>query len=260
VSSVGLGLARDLAGDARAALAKGLDPIAERDAKDRAAANALTFRECAARYAKANKAGWRDAKHAAQWETTLKKYVYAVVGDSQVAIGDMPVSNVGVGEVTKVLNPIWSTKTETASRVRGRVETVLDWAKAHGYRTGENPARWRGHLDKLLPARSKVRRVRHHPALPYGELPAFMVDLRTREGLAAIALEYPPVHPHGRPSAVAGPCYAKAEYMFDIVRKTISPRSIRPALAWLPARKTPGCFQPGALLELLSDNRDQKLR
>jgi hypothetical protein len=190
VSSVGLGLARDLAGDARAALAKGLDPIAERDAKDRAAANALTFRECAARYAKANKAGWRDAKHAAQWETTLKKYVYAVVGDSQVAIGDMPVSNVGVGEVTRVLNPIWSTKTETASRVRGRVETVLDWAKAHGYRTGENPARWRGHLDKLLPARSKVRRVRHHPALPYGELPAFMVDLRTREGLAAIALEY----------------------------------------------------------------------
>jgi integrase len=190
VSSVGLGLARDLAEDARAALARGLDPIAERDAKHRAAANALTFQECAARYVKANKAGWRNAKHAAQWEATLKKYVYPVVGDSQVAVGDMPVTNVGVGEVTKILNPIWSAKTETASRVRGRVETVLDWAKAHGYRTGENPARWRGHLDKLLPARSKVRRVRHHPALPYSELPAFMVDLRTREGLAAIALEY----------------------------------------------------------------------
>jgi hypothetical protein len=106
-ATVSLGLARQLAGNARAALTRGLDPIAEREAKDLAAANSLTFRECAARYIKANKAGWRNAKHAAQWEATLAKYVYPVVGDSQVAIGDMPVANVGVGDVTKILNPIW---------------------------------------------------------------------------------------------------------------------------------------------------------
>jgi len=201
--TISLGKARDLADDARAALAKRLDPIAEREAKDRAAANSLTFRECAARYIKANKAGWRNAKHAAQWESTLTKYVYPVLGSSQVAIGDMPVANVGVEEITKVLNPIWSVKTETASRVRGRVETVLDWAKAHGYRTGENPARWRGHLDKLLPARSKVRRVRHHPALPYGEIAGFMTDLRGQDGIAAQALEFT-ILTTARTSAVTG--------------------------------------------------------
>jgi integrase len=189
-STVKLAVARSLADDARAMLAKGLDPITERNAKNRAAANALTFRECAALYISANRAGWRNDKHAKQWEATLKRYVYSVANDSQMLIGDMPVGSVGVSEVTKILNPIWSTKTETASRVRGRIETVLDWAKANEYRTGENPARWRGHLDKVLPARSKVRRVRHHPALPYGQVPAFMVDLRNRTGMGALALEF----------------------------------------------------------------------
>lgn len=189
-STVSLALARTLAGNARAVLSKGLDPIAEREARDRAAASALTFRECAERYIEANRSGWRNAKHAAQWAATLERYVYPVLGESQAPIGGLPVGAVGVGDVTRILNPIWGTKTETASRVRGRIETVLDWAKANEYRTGENPARWRGHLDKLLPARSKVRRVRHHPALPYRDLPAFMVDLRAREGVAALALEF----------------------------------------------------------------------
>jgi integrase len=90
----------------------------------------------------------------------------------------------------KAVEPIWSVKSETASRVRGRIESVLDWATARGYRKGDNPARWKGHLDHLLPARAKVQRVEHHPALPYRELGAFMVDLRQREGLAARALEF----------------------------------------------------------------------
>jgi integrase len=217
VSTVGLALARDLAGNARALLAKGLDPIAERDAKAQADANALTFRECAKRYIAANKSGWKNAKHAAQWEATLELYVYPVPGEAGIEVGDMPVSAVGVGDVTRILNPIWASKTETASRVRGRVETVLDWAKANEYRTGENPARWRGHLDKLLPARSKVRRVRHHPALPYADLPAFMVDLRGRPGVAALALEFT-ILAAARTGAVTGATLGE----FDLTEKVWS--------------------------------------
>ena len=104
---------------------------------------------------------------------------------------------IDTGLVLKVLEPIWTTKPETAGRVRGRIESILDWAKVRGYRDGENPARWRGHLDKLLPARSKVRRVEHHAALPYAELPGFLVALREQEGIAARALEF--TDPHGRP-------------------------------------------------------------
>jgi integrase len=104
--------------------------------------------------------------------------------------GEIAVADVDTGMVLKALEPIWATKPETASRVRGRIEAVLDWSKARGYREGENPARWRGHLDKLLPARRKVRKVEHHAALAYAELPAFMADLRQREGIGARALEF----------------------------------------------------------------------
>jgi hypothetical protein len=105
--------------------------------------------------------------------------------------GEIAVADVDTGMVLKALEPIWATKPETASRVRGRIEAVLDWSKARGYREGENPARWRGHLDKLLPARRKVRKVEHHAALPYVELPAFMADLRQREGMAPGRLSSP---------------------------------------------------------------------
>jgi integrase len=105
-------------------------------------------------------------------------------------IGKLPVNEIDVRHVTKILEPLWATTTETASRVRGRIERVLDWAKVRGYRTGENPARWRGHLDQLLPRRSKVRRVQHHPALPYSDMTAFMGKLRQRPGMAALALEF----------------------------------------------------------------------
>lgn len=158
----------------------GHDPIAARQASR---AKALSFRECAEAYIRAHEPSWRNPKHAAQWPATLGTYVYP-------AFGDLPVQAVDVGLVMKAVEPIWTTKPETASRVRGRIESVLDWATARGFRTGENPARWRGHLENLLPARSKVRRVEHHAALPYLEIGAFMVELRQREGMAARALEF----------------------------------------------------------------------
>jgi integrase len=185
---VGLREAREHALQQRRLLRlEGIDPIAKRRAARQAAiieaASAMTFKSCAEAYIAAHKAGWKNPKHAAQWPSTLQTYVYPI-------FGDLPVQAVDVGLVTKAIEPIWSTKPETASRVRGRIESVLDWATVRGYREGENPARWRGHLEKLLPARRKVAAVEHHAALPYPELPTFMGDLRLREGLAARALEF----------------------------------------------------------------------
>jgi integrase len=119
----------------------------------------------------------------AQWPATLTKYAYPI-------IGDLPLQLIDITVVMKVVEPIWSEKPETANRLRGRIETVLNWATVRGYRQGENPARWRGHLDKLLPARSKVRKTRHHSALPYAALPEFMAKLREQDGIAAQALEF----------------------------------------------------------------------
>src|SRR5262249_983381 len=147
------------------------------------AAKAISFTECAARYIASHRAGWRNPKHAAQWEATLATYAEPVTGH-------LSVQDIDIALVLKVLEPIWRAKPETAGRVRARMETILDGAKARGYRAGENPARWRGHLDKLLPARSKVRRVEHHAALPYAELPGFLAGLREQEGIAARALEF----------------------------------------------------------------------
>lgn len=143
----------------------------------------MTFKDAAERYIAAHRAGWRNAKHAAQWGATLKAYAEPIIGESSV-------QTIDVGLVLKLLEPIWSKKPETASRVRGRIESILDWATARGLRRGENPARWRGHLDKLLPARGKVCKVRHHAALPYAELPGFLAQLRERESVAARALEF----------------------------------------------------------------------
>jgi integrase len=144
---------------------------------------ALTFRACTEQYIAAHGTSWRNAKHAAQWRTTVKTYAEPV-------IGSLPVQNVATEQVVKIIEPLWATKPETASRLRGRIEAVLDWATARGYRQGDNPAKWRGHLDKLLPARAKVRKVKHHAALPYKELPAFMASLRRQEGVSARALEF----------------------------------------------------------------------
>ncbi len=179
--------ARERARECRKLLSDGIDPIEQRKAKlagERlAAATAMTFRQCAEAYIAAHKASWKNRVHAAQWPSTLASYAYPF-------FGDLPVQAVDVGLVTKALEPIWHDKPETASRVRGRIESVLDWAKARDYREGDNPARWRGHLDKLLPPPAKVRKVVHHPALPYDDMGEFVAALRQQEGIAARALEF----------------------------------------------------------------------
>jgi integrase len=173
--------------DLRKLIKRGIDPLelrkAEKQAKKLETAKAITFRAAAARFIATNRSGWKNAKHAAQWEATLKTYAYPV-------IGDLPVQLVDTALVMAVLDPIWSTKTETAVRVRGRIESVISAAKSRGEFVGENPARWKGHLDAVLPKQSKVAKVRNHPALPYADLPAFMQALRAREGIAAAALEF----------------------------------------------------------------------
>lgn len=182
-----LARARQKAGEARALLMDDIDPLeAKRTVKVQRrldAAAEVTFRAAAERYIESHASGWKNSKHAAQWPATLEAYAFPVFG----ALG---VQAIDTGLVLKALEPIWTAKPETASRVRGRIESVLDWAAARGLRGGENPARWRGHLDKLLPRRSKVARVRHHAALPYTELPDFLVKLRLEDGVAARALEF----------------------------------------------------------------------
>jgi len=169
----------------------GIDPLAKRDTDAQvakvaaldAAARAVSFRSTAEAYVTAHQAGWTNSKHLYQWQQTLRAYIYPVIGDLRVA-------DVGTEHVLAILEPIWRSKSETATRVRGRIEAVLDYAKVRQWRTGENPARWRGHLDHLLPARSKVAKVEHHAALPWREIGAFMAALRSREGIAVRALEF----------------------------------------------------------------------
>jgi integrase len=187
LATVSLAEARELAAECRRLRLSGMDPIesrkAERVKAQLSAARSMTFDQCRDAFIDAYKSAWRNAKHKAQWTSSLETYVTPV-------FGSLPIQSVDVALVMKVLEPIWSTKPETASRIRGRIERVLDWAKVRGFRQGENPARWRGHLDALLPARGKVRKVRHHAALPYDEVGAFMAELRVREGIAARALEF----------------------------------------------------------------------
>jgi integrase len=179
--------ARARATDARQLLSGDVDPIENRR-QQRAQTKLqlvrqMTFAQCAALYITSHKTAWRNAKHSAQWDATLKTYVYPL-------IGSLPVAAVDTSLVMKVLQPIWNAKPETASRLRGRIEAILNWATVSEFRTGLNPARWRGHLDNLLPARSKIARVEHHAALPYADVPAFMVKLLLQEGVAARALEF----------------------------------------------------------------------
>lgn len=167
----------------------GVDPIDEREARKAAQAaeraKVLTFKQCAEDYIAAHRAGWKSAKHADQWKATLETYAYPVIGDLQVQM-------IETAHVMKILtaDKFWNEKTETASRVRGRIEKILDRAKALKLRNGENPAAWRGHLDQLLPAKSQVSPVKNHPALPYAEMPDFMAKLRAKEGVSARALEF----------------------------------------------------------------------
>jgi integrase len=187
LKAVGLASARLKAAECRALLADGIDPIAARDTKlaQQAVedARAITFDHCADAFIKAHSSGWKNKKHVAQWKATLRTYVSPV-------FGSLPVQAVDVALVMKVLEPIWTTTPETAARVRGRVESVLNWAKARGYRTGENPALWKGHLDNLLPARKKIADVKHHAALPFDQTTKFIDALRQVDGVASLALEF----------------------------------------------------------------------
>ncbi|MGH6680699.1 MAG: tyrosine-type recombinase/integrase [Bradyrhizobium sp.] len=184
---VSLAEARDRALGCRKLVYGGGDPIDERRAQRQAArldaTRIITFAECAKAYIASHQAGWRNPKHAAQWPSTLAAYAYPV-------LGELPVQAIDTALAMKAIDPIWMTKPETASRVRGRIEAVLDWATARGYRQGENPARWKGHLENLLPKKTKVRPVEHHAALPYAELPVFMAELRQQQGVAARSLEF----------------------------------------------------------------------
>ncbi len=179
--------ARESARAIREKIKSGIDPVAEKAAARSTlaatVAAALTFEQAAARYIEANESGWKNSKHAAQWTATLKSYAYPSIGKIQVPVVD-------TSHIVSILEPIWTSKTETASRLRGRIEAILDWAKVRGYRKGENPARWKGHLDHILPPRNKVQKVKHHPALPYREVSAFMTALQAQECMGARALEF----------------------------------------------------------------------
>jgi integrase len=155
----------------------------ERLAKLAAEARAMTFRQCAEECIKSHADGWKNAKHRAQWRSTLESYAYPV-------LGDLAVDDIATAHIVRVLQPIWKEKPETASRVRGRIEKVLGWASVRGFRSGDNPARWRGHLQELFAAKGKVRPVEHHAALSFTDVPAFMADLRSRNSLSARALEF----------------------------------------------------------------------
>jgi integrase len=185
--SVSLAEARQRAEECRKLTTAGKDPLEVRKAEKQAAqieaARQMSFRQCAEAYIETHRSTWKNAKHAYQWPQSLGTFVYPV-------FGDCPVQDVDVSLVIQALKPIWRTKTETAIRTRGRIERILDWARVSGFRTGENPARWRGHLDQLLPAPSKIAKVEHHAALPYAEIGAFMKLLRAQGGLAARSLEF----------------------------------------------------------------------
>lgn len=177
-AAVSLLQARERAAEARTRVAHGIDPI---EARKTARAPGMTFGEAADAFIESHSEGWKNDAQAGQWTQSLRDHGLP---------RDMPIASIETADVVRVLERIWKTKTETASRVRARIERVLDWARVHGYRMGDNPARWRGHLDKLLPKPSKVTKARHHAAMPYADLPAFWQRLKGRENRTRSALQF----------------------------------------------------------------------
>lgn len=186
VGDVSFAKARELAEEARRLVKAGIDPL---EARKQAAVTRLirreapSFRKAAEEFIANQEAGWKSGKHAAQWGATLKTYVYPI-------IGDLPVDSIVTDHVLDILKPIWTTKAETASRVRGRIEAILDGAKVRGWRNGENPARWTGHLALLLPRKTKIAKVAHHAALDWRLMPDFWAALALRNGASAQALRF----------------------------------------------------------------------
>ena len=184
---VPLAAARDIAVECRRQVLSGLDPLEERGRIKRVRlleqARSITFQEAAEQCIASKKPEWKNAKHAQQWTNTLTAYAYPV-------FGGLSISDLDTDLVLKAIEPIWISKAETASRVRQRIETVWDWARARKYVEGENPARLRGHLDKLLAKTAKIKKVKHHPAVPYQNINTFISSLRKRSGSSALALEF----------------------------------------------------------------------
>lgn len=237
--------ARQKATAARSLLIDGVDPIEARNAKRAQTAlqdaQAVTFKHCADEYLRDNQASWKNEVHRRQWGSTLKTYVHPV-------IGHLPVAGVDTGLVLKILRPIWNEKPETANRVRGRVETILDWAKTHSYRQGDNAARWKGHLDNVLPKRSKVKRVRHHPALPYPDVPEFVAELHDIEGITAQALEFT-ILTAGRTGAVIGALLTEID--FDAKIWTVPPERAGTKIDGDASRRIPLCDRAIEILKAL---------
>ena len=186
---VSLAEAREKATECRKMVRQGIDPLAEKRQQTsviRASiAKSILFSKAADQFIEAHKPGWKNAKHIDQWRNTLDTYAYPIIGKIEVSMID-------TGHIMRILEKdnLWNEKTETASRVRGRIESILDWATVRKYRSGENPARWKGHLDKLLPARTKVKKAEHHPALSWQQMGVFMADLREQAGVAARGVEF----------------------------------------------------------------------
>jgi len=178
--------AREAARIARAKIKEGIDPIdsarSARSALAASRAKEVTFKQCGAAYIEAHEPSWKNAKHGAQWTATLTSYAYPIMGH-------LLARDVELSHILAALEPIWNTKTVTAVRLRGRIESILDWAIARGYRSGPNPARWKGHLEQMLPSPKKIKKEAHYPAIQVGQMGAFMEALRSHEGVGARALE-----------------------------------------------------------------------
>lgn len=184
---LGVGDARDKAREIKSQSASGIDPLASKRAARAALrleeAKRLTFADAAKRAHSSRQHEFKSSRHAANWLRSLELYAFPT-------LGTLPVVSIGTQQVVNVLEPIWLTKTDTARRVRQRLESVFSWAKVAGFYDDENPARWKGHLDQMLPNPSKVAKVEHRAALPWTDVPEFMRDLRAREGIGARALEF----------------------------------------------------------------------
>lgn len=205
--AVSLAEARDKASEARRLIEKGIDPVlARKEAKSRllaARAAEITFEQCAREFLATKGTEWRNPKHALQWTSTLGNYAYPVIGRLQVR-------DIELSHIVKILEPIWHDKTETAKRLRGRIENILDWATVRDYRKGDNPARWKGYLDKILPSPGKIAKVVHHAALPVAEVGAFMQSLRARDGMSLRALEFL-ILTAARSGEVRGACWSEID-------------------------------------------------
>ena len=205
LKAVSLASAREKVTFSRSSLADGIDPIEARKTihgrEPTAERKTITFEEAANAYLAAHEAGWKNAKHASQWRNTLAAHAYPVAGR-------LLVSDIDTEVVMLILTPIWSLKPETAGRLRGRIEKILAWATVSGFRQGQNPAQWHNHLDNLLPAKSRIHSVKHHPAMPYQEIEGFLLQLRKREGIAALALEFL-IYTAARTSEVRGASWSE---------------------------------------------------